>query len=100
MICPHCKKHLEFVVTAVRAKSTRAEYFRQRYLKSGKAKVRTSVDQDGKCIDCGAPTIGIRWYCEDCRKLRRAETARISSNQYYKNKHSRKAVNLESTTQA
>lgn len=92
MICPHCKKQLEFVVTAVRAKSGRADYYRQRYLNSGRAKIRTSADQDGKCIDCGADTIGLRWYCEDCRKLRRAETFRISANRRYKIKKGKVAA--------
>lgn len=78
MICPHCKRKLEFLVIATRAKSERAEYFRKRYLQSGRSKVRTSADQDGKCIDCGAPTIGQRWYCDDCRKLHRVETFLIS----------------------
>ncbi len=78
MICPHCKREIEFVVTIKRASSERKEYYRNRYLNSGKAKIRTSINQDGKCIDCGEPVDGMRWYCDGCRIIRRRETFRNS----------------------
>ena len=59
----------------------RAEYYREWRRKHGKVK----IERYGNCLDCGKPTTGNHWYCEEHRKLRRAETCRISSNRHYHN---------------
>lgn len=64
MNCPHCGKDIY-------AKSRRL-YFAKRHIDSGKAKVRTSVEQIGVCLTegCNNEVKGRRWYCTKCRSQR------------------------------
>lgn len=73
MICPHCKKEIVVKTTVHRAPSKRHAYWQKRHIESGKAKIRTSVDQLGKCVGCGAEVEGKKEYCKRCERIRKNE---------------------------
>ena len=79
MICPHCKRELIVKVAVRRGESKRHAYWQKRHIESGKAKVRTSLDQLGKCMRCGCEVEGRNECCETCKR----ELRRKRENEYY-----------------
>ena len=67
--CPHCGQEIRIQITRVQSKSSRAQYYRMRYLASGRAKV--FLEPTHKCIDCGGEVEGRRWRCETCKVTNR-----------------------------
>lgn len=69
MKCPHCG---ETVYISLCVPVNRTRYYQIRHIESGRAKIRTSVDQIGKCVDCGEPSVGRKWRCVKCHKVERS----------------------------